>query len=125
MMHASASGYHPCGCRDCFEIAIGEPGEFCWECEEAGCEEGEECSSPNAYGIGEAFNDPRVPCCGRDAADCDCPSECSWCASSSLAVEDTGGGVLLCQPCEESPEGRDGLYGLSAATGVDRTGGAS
>ena len=22
--------------------------------------------------IGEAFNDPRVPCCGRDAADCDC-----------------------------------------------------
>lgn len=25
--------------------------------------------------IGEAFNDPRVPCCGRDAADCDCSSE--------------------------------------------------
>jgi hypothetical protein len=22
--------------------------------------------------VGEAFNDPRVPCCGRDAADCDC-----------------------------------------------------
>lgn len=26
-------------CRDCFEIAIGEPGEaLCHECEEAGCE---------------------------------------------------------------------------------------
>jgi hypothetical protein len=22
-----------------------------------------------------AFNDPRVPCCGRDAADCDCEDE--------------------------------------------------
>lgn len=22
--------------------------------------------------VGEAFNDPRVPCCGRDIADCDC-----------------------------------------------------
>lgn len=22
--------------------------------------------------IGEAFNDPRVACCGRDIADCDC-----------------------------------------------------
>jgi hypothetical protein len=23
--------------------------------------------------VGEAFNDPRVTCCGRDVADCDCP----------------------------------------------------
>lgn len=22
--------------------------------------------------VGVAFNDPHVPCCGRDAADCDC-----------------------------------------------------
>ena len=32
------TGYTPCACRDCFEIAIGEPGEaFCSDCEEAGC----------------------------------------------------------------------------------------
>ena len=46
------SGYIPCGCRDCMEIAIGEPGALCWECEEAGCEAGAEgeCSAPGAYG---------------------------------------------------------------------------
>ena len=42
------SGYKPCACRDCFEIAIGEDGEaaLCNECEEAGCdcEGGSECS---------------------------------------------------------------------------------
>lgn len=40
-----SEGYVPCACRDCFEIAIaGDEGpHFCWECEEAGCEEGEEC----------------------------------------------------------------------------------
>lgn len=43
------SGYHPCPCRDCFEIAIGteEDGaaSFCHACESAGCERGEhECS---------------------------------------------------------------------------------
>lgn len=32
-------GYHPCGCRDCMEIAIGTPGSLCNSCEEAGCEE--------------------------------------------------------------------------------------
>jgi hypothetical protein len=37
------SGYVPCGCRDCFEIAIGEIGAFCHECEEAGCEPDSEC----------------------------------------------------------------------------------
>ena len=44
------SGYRDCACRDCFEIAIGEPGAFCSECEEAGCEPDSECCSPNAYG---------------------------------------------------------------------------
>lgn len=32
------SGYRDCACRDCFEIAIGEEGALCHECEEAGCE---------------------------------------------------------------------------------------
>jgi hypothetical protein len=37
------SGYVHCGCRDCIETAIGEPGDMCWECKEAGCEPGSEC----------------------------------------------------------------------------------
>lgn len=37
------SGYRPCACRDCMEIAIGEPGAFCIECEDAGCEGDGEC----------------------------------------------------------------------------------
>jgi len=40
------SGYTECKCRDCFEIAISndmEHPDFCWECEDAGCEEDEEC----------------------------------------------------------------------------------
>jgi hypothetical protein len=38
------TGYTSCSCRDCFEIAIGTPGEaLCLECAEAGCEAGAEC----------------------------------------------------------------------------------
>lgn len=40
------SGYTNCRCRDCFEIAISDDEAvpaFCWECEEAGCEEDSEC----------------------------------------------------------------------------------
>src|SRR5687767_439336 len=45
------SGYVDCGCRDCFEVAIGEPGALCWACEEAGCECGNgECQREGAYG---------------------------------------------------------------------------
>lgn len=40
----TASGYRPCACRDCFEIAIGIPGAMCNECDAAGCEHGEDCS---------------------------------------------------------------------------------
>lgn len=44
-------GYTDCACRDCFEIAIGEPGTaLCNACEEAGCEANEgECQAPHAY----------------------------------------------------------------------------
>ena len=31
------SGYVHCACRDCMDLAIGEPGEFCNACIEAGC----------------------------------------------------------------------------------------
>ena len=39
------SGYRPCACRDCFEIAIGDDDEaaMCHECESAGCEPDSEC----------------------------------------------------------------------------------
>lgn len=45
------SGYQTCGCRDCFEIAIGVQGEaLCWKCEESECETGDaECLAPYAY----------------------------------------------------------------------------
>ena len=47
------SGYCDCGCRDCFEIAIGESGvpTLCLECEGAGCDVNgdDECRSPEAY----------------------------------------------------------------------------
>ena len=50
----AVSGYVPCACRDCFEIAIasGDEQALCWECEEAGCEAGEEteCCVESAYG---------------------------------------------------------------------------
>lgn len=48
-----SSGYTSCKCRDCFEIAISDDVEhpdFCNECEKAGCEDGEECQAPGAYG---------------------------------------------------------------------------
>ena len=51
---AMESGYRSCACRDCFEIAIGEEGAVCHECEKAGCELGEhECEAPGAYGMDE------------------------------------------------------------------------
>jgi len=46
------TGYVPCACRDCFEVAIGAPGKaLCHECADATCEGGteRECSAPSAY----------------------------------------------------------------------------
>lgn len=48
----AGSGYCPCKCRDCFEIAIADDtdeGAFCSECEEAGCAEDSECGREDAY----------------------------------------------------------------------------
>jgi hypothetical protein len=62
------SGYTDCACRDCFEIAIGEPGEaFCHACEEAGCEGDGECDAEGAYSCDEEFEEPEsadCPACG-------------------------------------------------------------
>ncbi len=52
-MIRAASGYRPCACRDCMEIAIGELGAVCWECEEAQCDVDRECQAPGAYGGSE------------------------------------------------------------------------
>ena len=46
------SGYRPCACRDCFEIAIGDDSDetpaMCHACEAAGCElESECCCEPD------------------------------------------------------------------------------
>lgn len=51
------SGYVPCKCRDCFETAIADDmtkGAFCSECDDAGCEEDEECQAEGAYGGDES-----------------------------------------------------------------------
>ena len=51
------SGYIHCHCRDCFEIIVGEPVDFCDGCTKAGCPDyqgvegmNQECKSPDAYG---------------------------------------------------------------------------
>jgi hypothetical protein len=51
-----ASGYRDCACPACFEIAIGEEGALCWECEEAGCDGESDCEAANAYGCTEEEN---------------------------------------------------------------------
>lgn len=50
------SGYQECHCRDCFEILVGEPDDFCDECIEAGCPDyqgvlgmSQECQRSDAY----------------------------------------------------------------------------
>lgn len=53
----SQSGYVPCACRDCFDIAIADnqaDGALCHECEEAGCGHNDgECKRSDAYGADE------------------------------------------------------------------------
>lgn len=51
------SGYRDCSCRDCFELTVGTPGEFCHGCIEAGCNQyqgveglSQECQRADAYG---------------------------------------------------------------------------
>jgi hypothetical protein len=58
------SGYVPCACRDCMEVAIQGPSEekaYCAACEAAGCPDyqgvsgmSQECQAPGAYGGDDA-----------------------------------------------------------------------
>lgn len=61
-----SGGYIACACRDCFELAIGEPGAFCHACEDAGCEDDCECEADGAYGASccELCGDPEESGCG-------------------------------------------------------------
>lgn len=48
----SPSGYTPCRCRDCFEVAISsdmDDFDFCLDCEETGCEADAECKVDGVY----------------------------------------------------------------------------
>lgn len=50
------SGYVPCGCRDCGEVAVGHDGDLCLACEQAGCEPDSrsECCAPHTYCDGDS-----------------------------------------------------------------------
>jgi hypothetical protein len=48
MTKSPLTGYTPCGCCDCAEIAIDD--EMCILCKDAGCEEECECLSSHSYG---------------------------------------------------------------------------
>jgi len=66
-MDNQQSGYQHCACRDCFELIVGKPGDFCDGCEEAGCPDyqevegmSQECQRLDAYGVGEEDDDYEV-----------------------------------------------------------------
>ena len=51
------AGYMDCTCRDCFALIVGDSGDYCDECIEAGCPDyqgvegmSQECQSAGAYG---------------------------------------------------------------------------
>jgi len=37
------SGYVPCGCFICMNVTVGFPGDYCWDCEVAGCDDYQDC----------------------------------------------------------------------------------
>lgn len=69
------AGYQPCGCRDCFEIAVGEPGAMCSDCQgRCGPEfsTSAECQGPHAYGgVDGTGHCGSLACCGFLQADGD------------------------------------------------------
>lgn len=52
------SGYTPCACRDCFDVAVSDDmdaPDLCGDCLDAGCDEhgGSECQRSDAYGASD------------------------------------------------------------------------
>lgn len=59
-VRSKQSGYTPCRCRDCMEIAVSSnmrKPDFCSACKEAGCEDGFECRAAGAYGGDEGLEE--------------------------------------------------------------------
>lgn len=57
------AGYVHCHCRDCFDLLVGDPGEFCADCTDAGCPDyqgvegmSQECKQEDAYGAASPEN---------------------------------------------------------------------
>lgn len=51
-----------CACRDCMDLAIGQPGALCSDCDAAGCEPyTEDCECPDAYGIDDEATTHEIP----------------------------------------------------------------
>lgn len=55
-MNLHESGYTTCQCRDCFELTVGETGDYCQACLDAGCPDyqgvagmSQECQRQDAY----------------------------------------------------------------------------
>jgi hypothetical protein len=67
MTKTTESGYCPCACRDCMEIAIGEPGAMCHECEDSGCEGDAECLRPEVFGDEECEDNACTGCAWCEA----------------------------------------------------------
>jgi len=81
------NGYIHCACRDCFEITIGGPGTFCWQCVKHGCHDyqgiggmSQECQRPDAYG------------------DLDCP-KCKQSDEVFYDESENGEGQWRCERC--------------------------
>ncbi len=97
-----ASGYQPCACRDCMEIAIGEPGEaVCHACEAASCpvtdgDDGE-CCAPGAYGDTTAEEEEREPATWAYVSDAY--------GADPWSTEDPEGEWAIMRSCFEEPIG--------------------
>jgi hypothetical protein len=91
-MKTTESGYRPCACRDCFEIAIGEAGALCHLCEDAGCDPASECLVAND---------------GPEECEDNACEGCPWCDAHGITKPLT----LIHEACD-----RDGYYVVTEGT---------
>jgi hypothetical protein len=100
------SGYRPCACPDCFEIAIGDEGAMCHECEAAGCTGDGECEAAGAYG-GEPEECEDNGCAG-----------CPWCDAAERSAQplepEPTIARLLAELDEADPQARPSIEAMLA-----------